>query len=297
MGGPPASITLAAPSTDLAPCDDPETTAPSTAAASAAPLPRSSSTRGAVGFACLLVPCLIVLAMLIGSLDQRAARAPLTSIPAAPLTPTAPPMPNATGPLVDAAADGQPELQDAALLASLSALAYASDPLNFRYEGAGFHAGSRLHLSTRGRCVAFDVVECYDALSYELSAPTYVQAMFSLGSARLHGPHFCIRNASGFGLVVSWRGTYSADDAVTDLAGLQYLRSVNAAPLNASNASNAANASFGGGGGGVASVHGATLDAYEAQARALLHDHLRDPRFAHLPLYLSGHSLGVRGSP
>ena len=38
------------------------------------------------------------------------------------------------------------------------AAAYAANPLDFRYTGHPFDVGSRLHLSVRDQCVAFDTI-------------------------------------------------------------------------------------------------------------------------------------------
>ena len=198
------------------------------------------------------------------------------------------------GPLIDAASDTLRDLQDGAVMAQLSALSYASSPFDFKYEGTHpFDHGDRVYLNVREQCVEFDTVACYDQLHYTMDAPHFIRRVYP--KSDLTGPFFCVRSAKGFGLAVTFRGSFSVDDAVTDAAGQLYHHHIRTAGNHSVSPSSATevvtNAYLGVAAEGHASIHGSFLDCYRA-GRALLHAHLQDPQFAGMPLYITGHSLG-----
>lgn len=181
---------------------------------------------------------------------------------------------------------GNARAQHAYVLSQLATLAY-SDMLSYPLNAAttsgaatGSIAGGYVQLTgVDNDCEKYDVVRCsQEELEYR-EPDVY-------GSNFLKAPTYCLFKSASE-LVLSFRGTVNLDDAETDLLGFTWLdEAPSAIPASMLNPNATGTSS-------TAPVHAGFWRSWSASGAAEVIADLLRAQPSHLPLYVTGHSLGA----
>lgn len=181
-----------------------------------------------------------------------------------------------TTPEMTASMDGADARRLGLLGAQLSQLVYSATPPGAReeYRRFPFRAGSVFELldaTRRDSCGQWETLWCHPGHQ----SPYVPSVMGHLAHRKLDGAHVCAFVGPAARLVFAFRGSWSVDDAATNLAASLYTRKIPASGANAE-----------------ARVKGAYWDAYASGALAQVRATLALPMYSGHRVLFTGHSLG-----